>query len=52
LVAPSGAVVVKVLVVEVLGPAVPVVVLSGAVLAVPVSGVALEELSGRGVPIG
>jgi hypothetical protein len=40
------------LVVEVLGAAVPVVVLSAAVLAVPDSGVAAAAASGRGVPIG
>ena len=54
LVAPSGAVVlaVEVLVPEMLGAAVPVVVLSAAVLAVPVSAVMPGELSGRGAPIG
>ena len=58
LVAPSGAVVpdwvvlVAVLVAAMLGPAVPVVVLSAARLAVPDSGAAGAAAAGRGVPIG
>ncbi|MCY1239142.1 hypothetical protein D9M72_519200 [compost metagenome] len=58
LVAPSGAVVpgvvlvAEMLVAEVLGAVSPVVVLSAAVLAVPVSAAAGTDTSGRGVPIG
>ncbi len=57
LVAPSGAGVLEMLVAEVLvpeisGAALPVVVLSAAVLAVPVSAVRCPAASGRGVPIG
>jgi hypothetical protein len=55
LVAPSGAVVLEVgevLVAAMLGAALPVVVLSAAVLAVPVSAVTFPAASGRGEPIG
>jgi hypothetical protein len=57
LVAPSGAVVLafvlvaEMLVPEMLGAAVPVVVLSAARLAVPDSGAAFAVRSGRGEPI-